>query len=188
MALNRKRLAKARESHKAEAKVIRELVKTINKITDACGLDEERMAKRIDVALNSEYGRINGLINLLSSLAKWPAEQGDGASVATNRAILRDELKLDLILLEDINSYKGYHTFHDDKLEVIQGVEPEYELYEDYCYLMLDSMGLLDEKAVRPTISKDKWQRLEARAVERTQAQIELLKAELEQHKLLMGE
>jgi hypothetical protein len=49
-------------------------------------------------------------------------------------------------------------------------------------------LGILNEKAVRPTITKDKWQRAEAKAVERTKAQIELLKAELEQHKLLMGE
>ena len=116
MALNKKRLQATRAKHVAEAKVIRELTSLVNKIADTCGLDEERIAKRIDVALQSEYGRINGLINLLSSLAKWPAEQGDGSSVATNRQLLRDELKLDLVLLEDINTFKGYHTFHDDKL------------------------------------------------------------------------
>ena len=157
-------------------------------MTDTCGLDDEKIAKRIDVALSSEYGRINGLINLIGSLAKWPAEPGDGASVSTNRQLLREELKLDTILLEDIIAFRGYHTFHDDELNVIEGVEPSYEEYEDYCYLFLESMDLLDEQAIRPTISRTTWERNEKRAIERTKVQIDMLKAEVERHKLLMQE
>ena len=183
--LNRAARLKQRKALRTEEKnIIDSLKSELNKITNLCGLDTEKMERRIKVALKSEYGRVNGMINLLAAVSKWPAEAGDGASVSTNQTLIESELGLDLLLLEDISTYKGYHTFHTDELEVIDGVAPQYELYEDYCSILLETLGF---KAMSSVIEETKWERQEAVAIKRANNDIIALKEAVAIHKELIS-
>ena len=184
--LNRAARLEQRKALRTEEKnIIDSLKLELNKITDLCGLDTEKMERRIKVALKSKYGRVNGMINLLAAVAKWPAESGDGASVSTHQALIEAELGLDLLLLEDISTYKGYHTFHTDELEVIDGVAPQYELYEDYCSILLESLGFA---AISSGIEESEWERQELIAIKKTNNDIIELKEAVAAHKELLAQ
>ena len=178
------RLAQVKATRTQEKAIIKAIKDKILEITDTCGLDDERMARRVQVALKAEYGRINGMINLLAAVAKWPAEQGDGASVSTNQLMLENDMKMDLMLLEDISSYKGYHTFHTDELEIIDGVEPQYEAYSDHCSLLLEDLGF--ERAAAEIVPS-RWMSLEKRAVGKAKDDVAELRAAVERHNSLVS-
>ena len=175
-----------RETMAAEKLIIEDLKCKVVALSDLCGLDEERTAKRLQSAIRSEYGRINGLINLLAAMAKWPAEQNDGASVAINQSLIEKEMGLDLMLLEDITKFRGYHSFHTEELEVITGIEPEYSNYTNYCTILLQDFGF--ESAVSAVIKPENWGKQEAKALKKAKEAIDDLKDALEEHKALMGE
>lgn len=184
--MNNERIESKRTLLANERTTINALKGTINKIVDLLGLDEEKMARRVDAALKSEYGRINGMVNLLSAVANWPAEQGDGTAVGENRRTLEESLKLDLMLLEDIRNYRGFHTFATDELEIIDGIEPQYEDYEDYVAILLEDMGLEPQQRVKlnPTV----WAKVERRTKEKAHIEIERMKVAVEKHKAMMTE
>ena len=182
--VNNKRLSALKASRKVEKQALQKLQNLVLDIANACNLDEERTANRIAAALKSEYGRINGMINLLAAIGKWPVERGDESMVATNQRMIEKEFKLDLMLLEDISTCKGYHTFHTDALEVIGGVEPQYELYEDNCTIFLEELGC---KAVSAAIEPTVWERYESRAKERTENDVVSLRQAVAEHKALMA-
>jgi len=184
--MNNERIASKRETLANERTTINALKKTVNNITDLLGLDEEKMNRRIDAALKSEYGRVNGMVNLLSAIANWPAEQGDGTAVPENRRLLEESLKLDLMLLEDIRTYRGFHTFATDELEIIDGVEPQYEDYEDYVAILLEDMGLSPQQRVK--LNPRIWAKVELRTKEKAKLDIEQMKIAVEKHKLMMEE
>ncbi len=145
----------------------------INNITKEIHLDKDNMAKRIDSAMRSEYGAINGLINLLVAIGNWPAERGDGASVATNRVILEQKFKLDLMLLAEIAEYRGFHTFVSSELSIIEGREPQYVAYRDYTTVLLEELlGDSAKKINKPELLPQRWQLAEAKAI--TTAETEL--------------
>lgn len=169
----------------AERTTLKELINIIDSICELCGLDQEKMVRRISVAKKSEYGRINGLLNLLASLVMWPAEQGDGASVSTNQKLITDTLNVDIDLLEDIKSFRGYHTFVSDELEIIDGVEPNYEDYSDYCHIFLEGIELAPSRVV---LDESKWQNAEKRAKVRAETELKEMEEAVANHKLLMGE
>lgn len=177
------RLAKVKATRVQEKAIIAKIKSQINEIADTCGLDEEKMTRRIQVAMKAEYGRINGMINLLAAVCKWPADQGDGAAVSENQIMLENDLKIDLMLLEDISSYKGYHTFHTDELEIIDGVEPQYELYSDHCSLLLEDMGF--ERAAAEIVPS-KWASLEKRAIVKAKDEVAELRAAVAKHNELV--
>jgi hypothetical protein len=179
------RIQAKRETIKQDKAAVKRLTDLVYQITDLCGLDEEKMVRRVATAKKSEYGRINGLINLLSSVCTWPAEAGDGASVTANQKLIQDSLDLDLDMLDDIRSFRGYHTFVSDDLEIIDGIEPSYEDYSDYCTIMLEDLGLSSSK---PTISRDIWQKAEDRAIDKAGKDLLDMKQAVEEHKRLMGE
>lgn len=173
-----------KKNRKEEKAILEKLKSMLTDITDLCSLDDERMAKRIQVALKSEYGRINGMINLLASVSKWPAEQGDGASVALNQALIEKDLGIDLMLLEDISAFKGYHTFHsDDDLVLIAGVQPDFENYKDYSTIFLEEIGF---ERTAATIERTTWEKKEIRAIAKTNESITDLTEAAEKHKALM--
>ena len=188
MAKTRKKLSRI-EQKKAEIQANREAHKAlkalINNITKDLSLDEDRMAKRIDSATRSEYGPINGLINLVVSIANWPVEQGDGSMVSTNRAILEDKFNLDLVMLDDIKTFRGHHSFVTDEVEIIDGKEPMYEDYTDYCSIFLEELGVQSSK---PTINPDSWQRAEAQAMKKAQEDQKQMAEELQAHKAYMAD
>lgn len=174
------RLAVARETIEANREALRRLKRLVHDITVELNLDEERMAKRVDSATRSEYGAINGMINLVAAIAAWPAEPGDGAMVASNKLVLENKFGLDLLMLDDIRTYRGYHSFVTDNLEIISGIEPNYENYSDYCQIFLADLGV---DVHRPTITKEQWQRQEAVAVERAQKDLVTRQEALVKHR-----
>ena len=163
------RLSNKRLQINANREAVTTLKKLIYNITDRLSLDDESMQRRVDAAVKSEYGPVNGLINLLAAIATWPADQGDGSSVAGNKKILEEEFKLDLLLLDDIRIYRGYHTFIADDLTIIAGQEPSYEDYADYCTIFLEDLNI---KSYKPTIERTKWQLLETKAKARVEKDI----------------
>lgn len=165
------------QSNREASKVLKKLLKDI---TNTLDLDEERMAKRIDSATRSEYGAINGLVNLVASVANWPVENGDGALVSTNRLILEDKFNLDLVMLDDIRAYRGFHSFVTDDIEIINGQEPQYEDYTDYCEIFLEELGV---KSTRPTICPDRWKTAETRAIAKAKTDQTQMLEELAFHK-----
>lgn len=179
------RIASIKETRKQEKAIITQLKKQVWDIVDLCGLDEERTARRIQAATRSEYGRINGMINLVAAICKWPAEQGDGASVTDNQALIEKELNVDLMLLEDISMYKGYHTFHTDELEVIDGVEPDYDNYRDYSTIYLQEIGF---ERVAAEIAPRTWAKKEAATIAKVKEDVTELRAAVERHKSLISE
>jgi hypothetical protein len=138
---------------------IEKITTTIMDITAICGLDEDRMSKRLAAARSSEYGRINGHINLLSAIVCWPADQGDGSSVSSNQLLIQDELNIDLMLMEDIKASKGFHSFLTDDLEIIPGVTPDTETYLDLVQMALETLGL--DIGVN-NLDPIKWEAIEA--------------------------
>lgn len=178
--------AKVRASIEAERSTIKGLRTLINSITELVGLDEERMSKRIDAALQSEYGRVNGLVNLLAAVVHWPAEAGDGPSVSENRKLIEERLGLDLLLLADIRQLRGYHTFHTDDLTIIDGIEPSYDEYEAYVQVLLEDLKL--QPQARIVIDPITWQKAEARAKVQAVESIAQLRDAVERHKQLMAE
>lgn len=179
------RLQAKRDEIKANREAGKVLKKLIRDITAGLDLDEERMAKRIDSATRSEYGPINGLINLVAAIANWPVEQGDGSLVSTNRQVLEDKFNLDLVMLDDIRVFRGFHSFVTDDIEIINGVEPDYENYTDYCEIFLEDLGV---KSTRPTINEPKWQAAEIRALKKAKEDKEQLEMEVEIHRERMSE
>lgn len=145
------------------------LQKLVTDIAKDCDLDIERTARRIAAAKQHEYGPINGMINLVCAIAKWPAEPGDGANVPVNQLMLEEKYKLDLIMLEDLSSFKGYHTFCTNELEILEGVPPMEEEYVGYCQVFLNELGC---KATIDPINMVAWERKETSA--RAKAQIDL--------------
>ena len=177
------RINSKREHIKANRETKDKLIKLINSITDELNLDEDRMAKRIDSALRSEYGPINGLINLVVAIAQWPAEPGDGAMVASNRLALESKFGLDLLLLDDIKQFRGFHSFVSNDLEVIEGQEPKFEDYTDYCHIFLEDLGAVAYKA---TIEPNTWRRREVVAREKAELEKAKLSAELDRYSSLI--
>lgn len=177
------RINEKREVLNKEKATINGLKKKVFDIVDLVGMDEEKVQKRVDAALRSEYGRINGMVNLLAAIVNWPADQGDGSAVGENRRTIEEKLGLDLMLLEDIRTYRGFHTFHTDELEIIDGIEPQYEDYADYVTILLEDMDLTPG---RVTIDPTTWSRTEARTKQKVATDIELMKAAVERHKALI--
>lgn len=177
------RLDEIKAARVQEKAVITALKSKIIAIVDLCGLDEDRTTKRIQVALKSEYGRVNGMINLLAAICKWPAEMGDGTSVATNQALIEEELGLDLMLLEDISIYKGYHTFHTDELEIVEGAVPDYQNYSDHCTIFLEELSF---DRVSAEIDPVKWEATEERAKVKAANNVKELTKAVEEHKALL--
>lgn len=178
------RLKARKASRRTEKLALVKLQALVLDVATACNLDEERTARRITSALSSEYGRVNGMINLLAAVAKWPAEHGDESMVSTNQLMLSKDMGLDLMLFEDISKAKGFHTFHTDALETIVGMEPQYEEYEDNCTIMLEELNL---KAVSARIEPTVWARNEAKAIEKTENDVIKLRQAVADHKALMA-
>ena len=175
------KIAKRKESKAANKVALQSLRKLIKDITEELSLDEERMARRLDAAFSSEYGPINGTVNLLTSIANWPAEAGDASMLSVNKQILEDKFKLDLLLLSDIRNNRGFHTFVTDDLEILTGEEPNYSDYSDDCEIFLDET--FNVTVNRPTIDKTQWERLELRAQAKAELELERMKAQVERHK-----
>lgn len=179
------RIEAKRKQLVAEKATLDTLTKLLYKIADLCGLDDEKMARRIDRAKQSEYGRIDGMVNLLSAVCHWPAEAGDGSAVSENKRLIEEKLNLNLMLLSDIRQFRGFTSFVSDDLQIIAGVEPQYEDYEDSVTILLEDMKLTPQRESF-SINAGLWQRLEANAQTRATAEIEQLRAEIERTKAFM--
>lgn len=204
--MSNRRLATKRETIASNRATLKSLTSLINAIVKELALDDERMAKRMDAALRSEYGPINGMVNLVVSISNWPAEPGDGSMISVNRQILTEKFGLDLLLLDDIKTFKGYHTFVSSELEVIEGVAPQYEDYADYCQIFLEELAEIalanklnkpvarltkaDKKAIviasKPTIDETRWVKLEAIAQTKAKLDLEDMVLEVERHKAFL--
>lgn len=204
--MSNRRLATKRETIAANRATLKSLTGLINAIVKELALDDERMAKRMDAALRSEYGPINGMVNLVVSISNWPAEPGDGSMISVNRQILTEKFGLDLLLLDDIKTFKGYHTFVSSELEVIEGVAPQYEDYADYCQIFLEELAEIalasklnkpvarltkaDKKVIviasKPTIDENRWVKLEAIAQTKAKLDLEDMVLEVERHKAFL--
>ena len=179
------RLEAKRKQIKAENATMETLSAILYQICDICGLDDDKMSRRIHTAQKSDYGRIDGMVNLLASVAHWPAEPGDGSAVAENQRMIKEQLNLDLLLLDDIRRYRGYTSFASDDLTLITGVEPNYEEYEDSVTILLEDMNLTPQRNSF-SINPDMWHRLELKAQTRAKDEIEQLRVEIERTKAFM--
>lgn len=137
--MDKRKLKIERKLERVQTKVLKD---NIQKIVDLCKLDDQRMSFRIRSAESSEYGRVSGLTNLLAAIVCWPAEQGDGASVMQNQRVIESELKIDIYLMEDIKQAKGYHTWMNDELEVIDGKAPNTERYQMLVEILIEEIGI----------------------------------------------
>lgn len=147
----------------------------IHEIASKADLDEEKIAKRIQSAVKSPYGRIPGLLNLLTSIVLWPVEGKDFSGVAETQLEILDTLKIELELFLDIKESKGYHTFLNDDHEIVRGMSPDVEEYNMLCLILCQKLGIAvcDSK-----LNLAKWQEDETIAVEK--AKLEQEEAELE--------
>lgn len=175
------RLAKRKTAKSHNREALKALRTLIMDITEELSLDEEKMERRLDSAFQSEYGPINGTINLLCSIANWPAEAGDGSAVSANKRILEEKFSLDLMMLADIRQARGFHTFVTDDLEILPGTPPIYQDYADDCEIFLEEQ--FNIQAHKPTIDKTTWERTEARAKAKAEEELERMKAEIERHR-----
>lgn len=166
-----------------ERETIAALKKKIYTITDLVGMDEEKINRRITAALRSEYGRVNGMVNLLAAIIKWPAEQGEGTLVNENKALIEKSITIDAMLLEDITTFRGYHSFVTDDLSIVTGVQPNYEDYTDYVHILLTDMGLVPGRVV---IEPTSWEQQEEKAIKSAHFELERLQLEVELHKTRM--
>lgn len=179
------RLEAKRAKITADREAIKALKTLIKNIVATLDLDEDRMAKRVDSAIRSEYGAVNGLVNLVAAIANWPVESGDGSMVSLNRQTLEDKFNLDLVMLDDIRKFRGFHSFVTDDIEIMEGVEPQYEDYTDYCAIFLEELGVTSN---RPTICEATWLAAEQRASKKAKEDQAQMKQELEIHKQYMEE
>ena len=179
------KLARKKAIIQADRAAKKALTGLIKNITNDLSLDEDRMAKRVDSAIKSEYGAINGLVNLVASIANWPVENGDGSLVSTNRMILEDKFNLDLVMLDDIRRFRGFHSFVTDDIEIIDGAQPDFENYTDYCQIFLEELGV---KSNRPTINQQAWERAEAKAAIKATTTKAQMERDLAIHKAYMEE
>ena len=161
------------------------LTNLVDTITQKLGLDQEAMDKRIYSAKSSknEYGSINAMINLIVKIAEWPVDQGDASMLATNRRILEKDLGLNLMLLEDIKRYRGFHSFVSSDVQIIDGVEPDYEKYGIYCRIFLEDLGA---ETTRPTISEAVWRATEMKAAKEAKEELLRLQTAVANHNATM--
>ena len=83
-------------------------------------------------------------------------------------------------MLDDIRAYRGFHSFVTDDIEIINGQEPQYEDYTDYCEIFLEELGV---KSTRPTICPDRWKTAETRAIAKAKTDQTQMLEELAFHK-----
>lgn len=174
-----KNIAKVEKAIVAKRNAVKKLKTLIIDISNDVNLDMDKTAARLDSAMRSEYGQVNGLINLISAIAAWPATPGDGTAVSRNKLMLEEKYKLDLLLLDDIRKLRGFHTFVTDDLEILEGQEPDCDNYSDYCKVFLKEMGI---KIDTPSIRLEQWQRAEAKAKVKALEEVESMKEAINKH------
>lgn len=145
----KKQLEQSRQARTALTNLIKE-------IAVECELDMDSISKRLSSALKSEYGAVNGLINLLTAICAWPAEQGDGSSVAINQDKIATKFNIDLVFMDDIKSVRGYHTFISNEGDLIDGKAPDYEEYTQLCQILLGELKL--SECIKTRISQETWE------------------------------
>lgn len=159
--------------------------KLIHKAGEIAELDVDKLNRRISVALKSEYGKVPGLLNLLSNIVAWPAEQGSAPSNLTEiKQSICEELLVSESIFTDLKESKGFHTFISDDHEVISGVEPDYLEYIMLLRLIANKINIpvLDIK-----LTEESWDKAEARAIAKAEKDMSALKEELEAHNKLHG-
>lgn len=158
----------------------------IKEIGHVAGMDSEALGSRISMATSrSEYGKVPGLINLLSSVCNWPLDKDASTSGMAEAKEAVAGVLPDLIdVLEDIKQAKGYHTFVSDEHELVDGIEPDFEEYTMLLNVVASNLQLpvLDVK-----LSEAAWERAEDKAYTKAKESIEAIKVELEEHQKLHG-
>ena len=152
----------------------------IAEIATMADLDEEKVARRVTVAVKSPYGRIPGLMNLLTSLVLWPVEGNDFSGVAELKEEILKKYSLDEELLIDIKDAKGYHTFLNDDHDIIKGQSPDLE---EYAMLTTMLARKLKIAVVDHKMTYDKWKQAELDAQEQAKLDAEEAQLDLQRFK-----
>ena len=201
------RLAKARRESKASIQnrrlrsdiaindtLKRESIATmttlLNSVYDALELDSEQLSRKLKVVRRSEYGRVPGMVNILSTTYAWPISQGgDASTIDSQQELLLDTLAsagvmIDKDLLLDIKESKGFHSFITDEAEIVDAEEPLFEEYGYYVETFAESAGLpfIDLK-----LNEDAWDRAESKAKAKAGADKALAEEALARHKELIA-
>lgn len=151
---------------------LKNLIKEIVTLAD---MDEEKVERRIAATVRSPYGRVPGLLNLLTSIVLWPVDGRDGAAVASLREEILAKLGTSEELLIDLKEAKGYTTFLNDDYEIQPGITPDLEEYEMLATMLAQK---LDIAVIDFKLTTERWEALEAKA--RAEAELEKEEADLE--------
>ncbi len=149
------------------------LKSTIIDLVTRLDLDEERIASRINNTKNNDQGIVLGMLELLFSIAKWPANNSEKPS---QEAVDLVDGIINPVLLSDIQLTKGFHTwFNPTEMEIYEGREPEWDDYREALITLLESLGVenADEAfKFRP----GRWARAEKTSVKRAKAELAIAK------------
>ncbi|MCF6331042.1 MAG: hypothetical protein L3I99_05785 [Sulfurimonas sp.] len=126
------------------------LTNYIKSMASTVNLDDEKLQNRIKYALRSEFGRVMGLTNLISSIACFPCEDGDHSELSRNQNALIETLDIDLCLMEDIKEARGYHSWlrndiKSDEIAIVKPIKPDFDAYTMLVEEFLESILLQDQ-------------------------------------------
>ncbi len=160
---------------------------SINKVALIADLDEDKMAKRIAMAISprNEYGKVPGLMNLLATIVNWPTDDNNVDGLNEVREEILSTLGVTATVFEDLREAKGYHTFVSDEHEIIDGVEPAFDEYTMLVQMLAAELGLA---VVDLKLDDSSWATAETVAIKKAGDSIARVRAELEEHKKLHGD
>jgi len=172
-------------NYKLRLESISKLKVLINKVADIAGMDTSRVAKRMEVATKSEYGKVPGLLNLLSAIVKYPTDNKSPGDLTATKEEIVALTGVDEVVFSDLREAKGYPTFLTDDHERMDGVEPDYEEYEMLCNLMANDLNI---PVVDIKLDQAKWDRAEAKAQAKVEKDLIAIEAQLEEYRKLNGQ
>lgn len=147
-------------------------------------MDKNKLSRRTKAAMKSEYGKVPGLINLLSAIINWPTD----SQTPDNLSAIQDEictnLGLEQVMLDDLREAKGFHTFLTEDQEIMDGSEPDYEEYNMLCELMASKLNL---SVVDMKLSESEWNKREAKAIAKAKQDLEDIETELAEYRAANG-
>ena len=163
---------------------INTMKEAINIAVTIAEMDKDKISRRVKAAMKSEYGKVPGLINLLSGIINWPTD----SQTPDNLSAIQDEictnLGLEQVMLDDLREAKGFHTFLTEDQEIMDGSEPDYDEYNMLCELMASKLNL---PVIDMKLSESEWNNREAKAIATAQQDLKDIETELAEYRTANG-
>ena len=163
---------------------INTMKEAINIAVTIAEMDKNKISRRAKAAMKSEYGKVPGLINLLSAIINWPTDSQTPDNLSTIQDEICANLGLEQVMLDDLREAKGFHTFLTEDQEIMDGSEPDYEEYNMLCELMASKLNL---PVVDMKLSESEWNNREAKAIAKAKQDLEDIETELAEYRTANG-